>query len=412
MKKKAVPSRNDFFTKNERNQNLVALRISYYSPIAGILMLLGNLDGVFPGEPRSFIIATIMLGVQSLLMKLFCTINPEHPAIKYYLVITTEIVCFFLTITQGFEPFIIYALAPMVSSLYFNKRFNIITSSICYVVMMVSIYIRSQTGMHIEEGIEPEQWLLEYSIGLTLEYILNVAVLYLVSLRHLDSLSENLDAIKTFQTTQNELIAGYSELIFQAHQSRKVNIKRNQTVVAMLCEILSNHSEYPGLKDEDIVDALIAAVPLHDLGLIGVSDAIVSKTTAFTDEERREYQRHVVYGEELIRKNFYLSENREFLKIARLAALYHHEHWDGSGYPENQMGIAIPVCARIIAAADELEMRVCGDNEHKAVSIDVALSQIQTLAGTVLDPVIVEALLSCRLSLEELYSSENVSLPD
>lgn len=403
---------NVFFKKNERDQNLVVMRIFYFNPFVGVAMLAGWFAGIFTGPVYPFLCMTLMLSVQSLLMRIFCKKNPEHPAIKYFILITTEINVFLLTITEGFEPFISYALVPLLSCLYFNRKLCYVSSGFSYVAMIVSVIIRAQPENPLGEGLSSFQWGLEYGLGLSLEFVLNTAFLYLVSLRHLDVLHTNLEDIKTFEVTQKELIAGYSELIVQAHQSRKVNIKRNQAVVSLLCGILHDHSDFTDLKNEDIVKAIISSVPLHDIGLIGVPDAIVSKTSAYTDEERAEYQKHVSYGEELIRKNFYLSENREFLMIARQSAMHHHEHWDGTGYPDRLVGLEIPICARIIAAADELEMRISGDNGIQAVSLETAFSQIQKLSGSVLDPVIVEALLSSRISLERIYgiSGESVQL--
>lgn len=396
----------DFFKKNERTQNLVVMRIAYFTPLAGLAMIAGWFAGIFTENVHYYVAMTVTLCVQSLLITLFCKKNPEHPAIKYFLIITAEIVVFLLTITEGFEPFISYALVPLVSCLYFNRRFCFITSGISYVTMIISIIIRAQSENPLGEGLSSLQWGVEYGVGLTLEYILNTAFLYLVSLTHLDTIHTNLDDIHEFQTTQNELITGYSELITQAHQTRKVNIKRCQIVVTHLCEILKTHNDYASLRNDDIVKAIVSSVALHDIGLIGVPDAVISKTSAYTDEEKAEFRKHVVYGEELIRKNFYLSENREFLMIARQAALSHHEHWDGSGYPDGLFGIAIPLCARIIAVSDELESRISGDNEHPAVSFETALAQIQKLSGTLLDPIIVEALLSARMSIEKLYVEE------
>lgn len=396
----------DFFRKNERSQNLLIMRIAYFTPLAGLAMLAGALSGIFVNAtPKTYIILTAVLMVQSVLMKIFCTINPEHPAIKYFMIITTELIVFFLTITKGFSPFIIYVVAPLLSCIYFNRKFCFFTSTMSYIAMIISIIMRAQPEYPLNEGISSLQWGIEYGIGLSLEYMMNIGLLYLMSIRHLDVLNTNLFAIETFERTQDELIAGYSELVYRAHQSRNVNVKRCQCVVSMLCRILSHHSGYSELKDDECVNAIVSAVPLHDLGLIGVSDRIVSKASSYTESEKMEYQKHVIYGDELIRKNFYLSENREFLKIARLAAMYHHEQWDGSGYPEGLIGTEIPLCARIIAVADELEMRVSGDNVHPPVSFETALSQVQKLAGYVLDPVIVEALTSSRMSLEEIYSS-------
>lgn len=395
----------DFFKKNEREQNILVSKIVRLFPVFGIAMIVGNLAGVFPGILKITIILTCSVIFHAVLINLCCHFNPEHPGIKYYIIITTELSVFIVTVTKGFSPFIIYALAPLISCIYFNRKFCLFASTTSYFAMIISILIRSLPDNPLNEGLSSSEWAIAYGIGLSLEYALNVVILYLMSLKHLDMLNENLEAINTFQTTQEELITSYSELISRAHPDRNVNIKRCQAVVSMLCEILDNHPDYSGLKNEDIVNAVISSVPLHDIGLIGIPDSLVAKNTAFTAAEKKEYGKHVAYGEELIRKNFYLSENREFLKIARLATLHHHERWDGTGYPDGLMGPAIPICARIIAVADELEFCVSGDNEHKPVMFDTALAQIQKQAGTAFDPVIVEAMLSSRISLEKLYSS-------
>lgn len=407
----ARSERSVFYRKNEREQNLIALQILKYTPLAGIAMVAGAFAGVFSGSPVLYGEMTLILLIQSVLMRVFCKRNPGHPALKYYLVITTELVVFLLTIARGFEPFIIYVLAPLLSCLYFDRNFCLFSACISYVAMLISVVIRAQPENPLGEGLSSLQWGIEYGIGLTIEFLLNFGILRLVSLRHFDVLDENLQAIETFQVTQDELIAGYSGLIVQAHHSRKVDVKRCQAVVIRLCEMLRDHSDFKELQNEDVVKAIVSCVPLHDIGLIGVSDAIISKTSSYTEQEKAEYQKHVVYGEELIRKNFYLSENREFLMIARMSALHHHERWDGTGYPEQLFGIMIPLSARLIAAADELELRVSGDNEHPPVSFEMALKQIQKLSGTVLDPVIVEAMLSSRGSLEELYTSTPLPVP-
>ncbi|MBQ0167647.1 MAG: HD domain-containing protein [Treponema sp.] len=395
---------NDFFKKNEREQNRVVMRILFYTPLAGLAMVIGGLAGVFTGSLKIYLTMMILQIIQSLLMKIFYVRNPEHPALKYYVVLTTELGIFILSISKGFSPFIIYAMAPLISCLYFNRNFCFFTSGVSYVAMLISIIIRAMPDNPLGEGLSSLQWGLEYGIGLTLEFVLNIGVLNLVTIRHMDVLNSNLDAIKKFRVTQDELITSYAELISRSHQSRTVSIKRGQAVAAMLCEILEDHAEYPQLKDEDIVNAIVLSYPLHDIGLIGVPDAIVKKNTTFTAAEKKEYERHVAIGEELIRKNFYMSENREFLKTARLSALHHHERWDGTGYPEGLMGPAIPLCARIVAIADELEHWVSGDNQNTSVSFETALLHIQKQAGTAFDPVIVEALLSSRISLEQLYA--------
>lgn len=407
---KINPGKNDFFIKNEKEQNLVVMRMFFYAPLSGIIMLICMLTGIIPEtvypslNVKPFLFLIFYQVAQAILMKFFCFRKPEHPAIKYFVIISTELYLFMLTITEGFEPFIIYALVPLLSCLYFNREFCLTSSFFSYFAMILSIVIRAQADEPLSEGLSSFQWGIEYGEVLTIEFILNVGILFLISQRHLEVIGTNLNAIEKLQNTQDELISSYSELVCQTYQIRKFNIKRCQAIVACLCDKLMEHKDFSELENEEVVKDIISSVPLHDIGLIGVPDAVISKCTSRTEEEKAEYEKHVHYGEELIRKNFCLSDNRDFLMIARMAALHHHEHWDGSGYPDHQRGPAIPVCARIIAAADILEQSFTGDNEHDVVSFGEALSHIQRISGTILDPVVADALLASASSLEKLYS--------
>src|SRR5262249_39726949 len=94
----------------------------------------------------------------------------------------------------------------------------------------------------------------------------------------------------------------------------------------------------------DELQTLREAAPLHDIGKIGIPDAILLKPGSFTPAERREMQRHTELGAQILS-----GSNAPVLQVATPIALHHHERWDGAGYPHGLAGIAIPLHARIVA---------------------------------------------------------------
>jgi cyclic di-GMP phosphodiesterase len=138
-----------------------------------------------------------------------------------------------------------------------------------------------------------------------------------------------------------------------------------------------------GLPDET-VDLIHRAAPLHDVGKVGISDAILLKKGTFTPEEFEVMKLHVVIGAEILGRS-----RSPQLKMAEEIALTHHERWDGSGYPAGLKGEAIPIAGRIVAVADVFDAII--SRRSDAPSVEQALAEIRGLSGVHFDPRIVEA---------------------
>jgi HD-GYP domain-containing protein (c-di-GMP phosphodiesterase class II) len=122
---------------------------------------------------------------------------------------------------------------------------------------------------------------------------------------------------------------------------------------------------------------------LHDIGKVGVSDAILFKPGALDEEEREEMQRHPLIGEEIIREI-------EFLAPARAVVRHHHERWDGSGYPDGLAGEEIPLAARVFALADALDAITSDRPYRAATSLADARERLRAAEGQ-FDPAVLEA---------------------
>jgi putative two-component system response regulator len=146
------------------------------------------------------------------------------------------------------------------------------------------------------------------------------------------------------------------------------------------------------------------AAPLHDVGKIGIPDAILCKAAMLTVRERRTMERHTTIGAKI------LSGGRsKVIQLAEEVALCHHERWDGRGYPHQTLGPAIPSAARIVAVADFFDATVHDRVYRKAWPKDQVLAAIAAMSGSAFDPAV--AGLCSRPEVQESMVVNSRALP-
>ena len=158
---------------------------------------------------------------------------------------------------------------------------------------------------------------------------------------------------------------------------------------------------------EDEVDNIRNAALLHDIGKIGIPDAILNKPAKLTDEEYATMKKHATLGAEIL-KDFTLVEH------AAEGAKYHHERYDGSGYPEGLKGEAIPLYGRIIAIADAFDAMTANRVYRKRLSFEQVMNELEEGRGTQFDPVLLDKFLELLrdgdIDVETLYTDpEDIS---
>jgi putative two-component system response regulator len=168
--------------------------------------------------------------------------------------------------------------------------------------------------------------------------------------------------------------------------------------VAHYCRLLG---EAVRMNEED-VDLLFNAAPMHDIGKIGIRDNVLLKPGKLDDEEVKIIRQHVPFGAEIIGEH-----SDGLLSMAQLIALTHHEKWDGTGYHRGLRGEAIPLVGRITSIADVFDALTSVRPYKKAWPIQDAVTLIQREAGTSFDPELVQrfvAILPQILAVREKYS--------
>jgi len=136
---------------------------------------------------------------------------------------------------------------------------------------------------------------------------------------------------------------------------------------------------------EDEADLLLNAAPLHDIGKIGVPDALLLKPGKPTPEEYEIMKSHVTIGDEILS-----SYPSKLLQTARSIVLTHHEHWDGRGYPKGLKGEDIPLMGRIVALADVFDVLTSKRPYKEPWSVEAAMAEIKRNIGTQFDPKLVD----------------------
>ena len=157
---------------------------------------------------------------------------------------------------------------------------------------------------------------------------------------------------------------------------------------------MRKHAGYSGLTENYCSNVALAA-PMHDIGKIRIPDAILNKPGKLTKEEFEIMKRHAAFGGDIIRKTMSDVEEREYCDIAYNIARYHHERYDGTGYPDGLIGDEIPLEARVMALADVYDALVSDRVYKKAFSGEEARNIIMESSGTQFDPNLVPLFLEC-----------------
>ena len=132
----------------------------------------------------------------------------------------------------------------------------------------------------------------------------------------------------------DEMVMGFATLIENRDNNTGGHVKRTTQYVKLLAEELQRRGLYADVLTKDYLSNLLKAAPMHDVGKIAVPDAILQKPGKLTPEEFEQIKCHAAKGAEIIQECFGRMGNEQYLEMASQIARYHHEKWNGTGYPE------------------------------------------------------------------------------
>jgi len=182
------------------------------------------------------------------------------------------------------------------------------------------------------------------------------------------------------------------------------HIKRTQHYVSALARYLRGLPQYADILDSKMVESLYLSAPLHDVGKVGISDAILLKPGRLSPEEFEKMKQHTIYGRDILaeaERNLG-NDQDSFLLLAREIAYSHHERWDGKGYPQGLAGNEIPLSARLMAVADVYDALISRRVYKPALPHEQVCSIILDGSGSQFDPDVVNAFCSIQDTFKEI----------
>lgn len=313
--------------------------------------------------------------------------DPYSPAVKYILLSAMESVIFAMSINKMFSITISYLLVPLLSSIYLDKRTSRISIIICYFVMLMSLYIRAATLAPLENKINGMEWFFQYSTGYTLEYMLISTTLLFLSKNNNLLITSDYSSTKLQIATQTIITASFIELLNKSAGIDEFHPKRCSEYAKLICKFLRNTKEYSDILNDENVNYIVTATLVHDIGLWVIPERILHKKTPLTELEMQQFKLHTIQGEELFRQNMQ-SDDKNYMDTCSDVILYHHEQWNGQGYPYQITETAIPLSARIVYAANEIDKQTRSDFNNKVISFSEAIDKIKHMGGREIDPLI------------------------
>ena len=194
--------------------------------------------------------------------------------------------------------------------------------------------------------------------------------------------------------TQHSLIVSLANMVEARDGVTGLHIMYTSAYVEIIARALQKVPKYQYIMSDSYVSVLSEAAPLHDIGKISIPDAILRKEGALTQEEHRIIQSHPRLGAQIIDGVLSDVESNAYLETAKEMASFHHERWDGSGYPYGLEGEEIMSIADVYDAlrAERSYKDACSKEEAKEI--------IVAQSGTHFDPELVEVFLSCIEEIE------------
>ena len=208
--------------------------------------------------------------------------------------------------------------------------------------------------------------------------------------------------LRRMKNYNSEIVTSFATLVESRDSSTGSHVKRTKSYVKILLDEIKTNNLYSSIMTKDFEDKMMNAAPMHDIGKISIPDTILQKPGKLTDEEYSVMKKHSVLGGEIIQEIFKDMDDKEFLNIAYDVTRYHHEKWNGNGYPEGLVGKEIPFSARIMAIADVFDAISAKRCYRDAMPLDKCFAIIKEGKGVDFDPVLTDLFLNAREKVEKV----------
>jgi len=420
---------NQLYISADRRANRFNMICILVVGILGLFVLLFNEIGVFLADKYTTRAAMIELFIHSLVPIGIYIIHDkilkkevsvlEYNWFKLVIIFISYHSILELNVVFSFHAILVLSIPTLITAQYKNsKRLTIITYVLSILLVILSIYGSVLFGMYdanllkpltLEESYDVDKRMALLTFKRIGEIFFHYCIPNIICITAIDFIGFSItkrnaimieeqvvlsnkvqDEILAKSHMQNSVIEHLADIIESRDIETGEHIKRTKNYVTILVNKMKTDPKYNGILNDKYAEQIINAAPLHDIGKIAVSDLILCKPGKLTDEEFDKMKIHTTKGGEIIKSILNDLADKEFLNVAYDVAMYHHEKWNGRGYPEGKKEEEIPLPARIMAIADVFDALVAKRVYKNPMPVDDAVNIIIKDAGTHFDPNLVE----------------------
>ena len=209
---------------------------------------------------------------------------------------------------------------------------------------------------------------------------------------------------KIIEELQNAIVFTLSDLVEMRDHFTGGHVFRTQEYFKVILDYFAENNIYQDILKNIDIRVMLEASQLHDIGKVAIPDSILLKPARLTQVEFDVMKTHTIIGCNAVQRAMELTEYSDFLNIATQIALFHHEKWDGTGYPNKLQGENIPLPARIMAIVDVYDALVSKRHYKEKMDHSEAMKMLIEGRGTHFDPVIVDAVVNMNEEFKKISS--------
>lgn len=251
-----------------------------------------------------------------------------------------------------------------------------------YVIIGILIYISFESNLRVHDKLKNIDRISQINVNLEAEIERKTAMI--------------LDSLKQQSSIQENVIFAIADLVENRDTDTGDHIKATSFYVKTIALQARKNGYCEDILTDEYINLMEKAAPMHDIGKIMTPDNILKAPRRLTDEEFEIMKSHAVEGARIVRHVYHNIESPEYIECAANVAHYHHEKWNGKGYPDGLASTEIPLEARIMAIADVFDALVSKRCYKDSYSLSEAFTMIAEDSGTHFDPELVKAFMDAK----------------
>ncbi|CQR47425.1 Cyclic di-GMP phosphodiesterase response regulator RpfG [Paraliobacillus sp. PM-2] len=371
------------FKKHNQKLNHQIFKISFIYIMLSIIWntIFGWLN--LPFSRASVTILLVCISVWLILFFLFRFMTFSPHIIKHIVLLFVMFVIVCLYFGSGYtESWSYFLLVPIINSLYSDRTLSIIYS-VFGMLCLAAVSIYFPINSFYIDSIDISNRILLYIIVATFSYLL-LTKLYTLHNKQVNTIIHSME-MTIEQVVQSFIVAVEAKDQYTFGHSERVS----QYAVALAKQL-------PAFQEEQKLKYIRLSGLIHDIGKINIPEQILTKPTRLTDKEYEIIKTHTTFGAQMV-------EKVEGLEELKSSVLYHHEKWDGTGYPTGAKGKETPIVARILAVADAFDAMTSTRAYRDELPIEEAFERLEAGIGTQFDPNLAKAIEHAKPAFREIY---------